>query len=155
PPRIEVVDGGKVLGELDFREGGDHSGVELPPASGNREVVLRVVYPEPVAAPPSGGVVFDRIEMKERTDGRDRLVVRMPELDPTLHVRSASSPPTGALRFVAGDAAREIEIQVVAGDAALLAATAQPLRVAVDGAARATNDGATRETALRFDARAV
>jgi arylsulfatase A-like enzyme len=155
-PRIEVVAEGKVLGELDFRESGaEQAGVELPPASGSRELVLRVVYPEPVAAQPTGGVVFDRIEMRERLDGRDRLVVRMPELDPKMRVRYAAQPPSGAARLPAGDAARELDVQVVAGEAAIFSSTAQPLRATLDGAPLAEGDGTRRELALRFDARAV
>src|SRR5262249_42527018 len=126
-----------------------------PPESGNREVVVRVVFGKRDPAHPSGGVVFDRIVMMEHADGRDRLVVRMAALDPTLHARSPAQPPTGTARFAAGGRARESEASVVAGDAAIWSPTAQPLRVTLDGAPLAVGDGAGRETALRFDARAV
>jgi arylsulfatase A-like enzyme len=133
-PRVEVRCGESLLGVLSIDGRGDAPGrIELPPATGRQELLLRVVW----AATGRKGMslVFDRLDLEERagTEARDRLVLRMERPPEGLKLRYAAALPEPVAPFTISGGAATLAAFTLAGDAALVASVPQALHGTIDG----------------------
>jgi arylsulfatase A-like enzyme len=144
-PEVTIAVDGEPVGEL-MVVVEDKAVFELPPKSGTSKVTVKVAG----ATTRRGGIVLLQSFALDAADGFDRAAVTAPAGRRDLRLRYLPAPPRALVTlFDVGDGhpAREVarEVMLLAGGAAIVAGTPQPLEVELDGGAPVATRGRAQE----------